>query len=82
MDMEGEKTRYSIRSAALFKGKAELRFFLEFLQGFFSTVPRSCQPHTPDLPSAWLGAAERWGINLTSENAPARVTGKLLPGQK
>ena len=58
-------------------GKGELRFSSVFLQGFFSAVPRNCQPHTPALPSAWLGSAEYWGINLTSENAPARVKGKL-----
>lgn len=76
-DIERGKKSQSLKSAAVSMGKGELRFSSVFLQVFFSAVPRSCQPHTSALPTAWLGSAEYWGINLTSENAPARVKGKL-----
>lgn len=57
------------------------RFSSVFLQDFFCAVPRSSQPHTSPRPSAWLGSAEYWGINFTSENASAGVERKLAQGK-
>lgn len=78
-DIKRGKKSQSLKSAAVSMGKGELRFSSVFLQFFIlcSAQELPVSHACPSLPSAWLGSAEYWGINLTSENAPARVKGKL-----